>query len=311
LIPLAILIAALAGYAAGSNLGRSNHQDAIRNTATEQYELALEDLEAGRFEIAKERLEYIARIDPSYPGVTEHLAEAYYLLNAPTSTPLVKSTPTPNLAPIEDLFEQAQEAFRNGDWTTTIETLIALRAEKPAYRAIEVDKLLFASLRNRGIARIEQEGHLEEGLYDLSRAERFGPLDRDADTWRSWAQLYLLANSYMGVDWPQAAYYFEQLYQMVPYLKGDTYLKFARAAHAYGDQLYAADDPCSAQDQYAQSLAAWEDSSLLPTATKAASACQTATAPPPPPPQDTSTPTGTPEESDVTPTPTLTPTPES
>jgi tetratricopeptide (TPR) repeat protein len=309
-----LILATSGGYLVGTQQGKEKHDQAIRQVTDEQYQLALEDLEAGRYEIARQRLEYISRLDPTYPGIAENLAEALLVLNAPTSTPIVIITPTPNLSPVTDLFQQAQDAFSEEDWTLTIETLLALRVKDPSYQPIDVDRLMFAALRNRGIQRISQEGLLEEGIYDLNRAELFGPLDRDADNWRSWADLYLLANSYIGLDWAKATYYFSQLYLIAPYLKTDTYLKYATSAHAYGDQLILENDPCGAVEQYEQSLLAWENPELFPTATKAAKACLTATAPAPKPPPPSEEPTAaeeTPQNGDPTATPTATSMPTS
>ena len=310
---MSLALGALGGYLVGDQQGQQNRAKTIKAIADEQYRLALEDLAAGKFELARQRLEYITRIDPAYPGVAEKLAEAFFMLNAPTATPFIRSTPTPNLAPVEELFDQALAAFENEDWTLTLETLLTLRAKDASYLAIEVDRLMFASLRNRGVRHISEEGLLEEGIYDLTRAELFGPLDRDAVNWRNWAELYLLANSYMGVDWAQATYYFAELYKIAPYLKNDAYLKYAISARAYGDQLITDKDPCGAQEQYHQSLLAWENPELVPTATKAASACLTATAPaapPPPPPDESGTPTETPVGGETS-TPTTTPIPVS
>jgi tetratricopeptide (TPR) repeat protein len=309
---LILILAVAAGYLVGTQQGEERHDQDIRQVTDEQYQLAMEDLEAGRYEIARQRLEYISRLDPTYPGIAEKLAEALLVLNAPTATPIVIITPTPNLSPVSDLFQQAEDAFKEEDWTLAIEILLALRAKDSSYRPVDVDRLMFASLRNRGIQRISEEGRLEEGIYDLSRAELFGPLDRDADNWRSWADLYLLANSYMGLDWAKATYYFAQLYLIAPYLKNDTYLKYATSTHSYGDQLLLEKDPCRAVEQYEQSLLAWENPELIPTATKAAHACLTATAPAPPPPQPTEETTATEEtlpteESTQTPTPSETP----
>ncbi len=301
---LAVLIAGAAGYFAGLRQREQARQQQKFQAAQEQFELGLQDLEAGRYDIAQQRFEYVIRLDPSYPGAAERLAEALVVLNAPTSTPVPLATPTPNLAPVKEIFEQAQEALDAGDWTAAIEALLALRAKDPAYRAVDVDGMMYVALRNRGVDRIAKEGLLEEGIYDLSLAEQFGPLDRDAQNWRSWAELYLLANSYIGVNWAQAAYYFSQVYLVAPYLKNDAYLKYATAAQRYGDQLIAAKDPCAAQEQYAASLLAWENQDLIPTATKAAKSCMTATArPPAPPPPPAETPTPAVE----TPTPSPTP----
>lgn len=301
---LGVIATSAAGYAVGRSQGRTRRQEVVSQITEEQFLLAVEDLDAGRFEIARQRLEYVSRLDPSYPNIAERLGEALLALNAPTATPVERLTPTPNLAPVGALFDHSLAAFEAEDWDLSLDLLLALRAKDAEFKSLEVDRLMFGALRNRGVNRISVEGRLEEGIYDLSRAQRFGPLDREADNWKSWAQLYLLANSYMGLDWSQAAFYYGQLYLIAPYLKNDTYLKYANSAQAYGDQLYAEKDSCAAQEQYQQSLSAWENPQLIPTATKAADACRTATAPAPLPAPSDETPEGTPSiDESGTPTP--------
>jgi tetratricopeptide (TPR) repeat protein len=309
ILMITIGLSGAAGYWAGNKQGEESRKESIAIVTNGQFQLALEDLAAGRYENARQRLEYISRLEPSYPGVAEKLAEALLYLNAPTATAIQLVTPTPNLSPVIELFDQTITAMGEEDWALAIELLLLIRSKDPSYRPIDVDGLLFDSLRNQGVQRISQEGRLEEGIYDLSRAELFGPLDRDADSWRSWAELYLLANSYMGLDWAKATTYFSQLYAIAPYLNNDTYLKYAISSQAYGDQLMVEKDPCAAQLQYEQSLLAWENAELFPTATKAAHACLTATAPAPlPPPTSEKTPTAEETSIDETPTPTLSPT---
>jgi tetratricopeptide (TPR) repeat protein len=305
LIPLAlvvILLAAAAGYQVGGRQRERAREAAVDLTADEQWRLAMEDLQAGRFELARQRLEYVIRLDPTYPDAAQRLAEALVGLRSPRPILQPAATPTPNLAPVEELFEQADEALAAGDWDRTIETLLALRAKKFDFRAVEVDGLLYAALRNRGIERIAQQGLLEEGMYDLSRAELFGPLDEEAENWRSWADLYLLANSFMGANWAQAVYYWSQVYAVAPYLKNDAYIKYALSSQAYGDLLVSAGDPCQAKTYYEQSLLAWENGTLVPTATEAYEECedvgeieQEPTAEPPTPGGEPPTETPTPE----------------
>jgi tetratricopeptide (TPR) repeat protein len=304
LLVLALAAGGLSGYLAGTRQRQAARQQAVDQVVKEQFDLGVQDLQAERYEFARQRFEYVIRLDPGYPGAAERLAEALVALNAPTATPFVDASPTPNTGPVQDLFAQAQAAMGKSDWTTVIDTLIALRAKDPAYQAIAVDGMLFAALRNRGVQHISKDGLLEEGIYDLTRAERFAPLDHDADNWRAWAELYLQANSYMGVDWAQAAMQFAQVFAVSPYLKGDAYIKYAVSAQAYGDQLIAAHDPCAAQPQYEQSLLAMPNATLVPTATRAAELCAKATAPKPSPSPLAETPTPTPVES-----PTETPTP--
>ncbi|MCJ7512751.1 MAG: hypothetical protein MUO23_07240 [Anaerolineales bacterium] len=304
LIPLTlgvILLAASIGYLVGVQQRQQARQVAFGLSADEQWGLALEDLEARRFELARQRIEYVIRLDPTYPDAAQRLAQALVGLNAPHPTLLPGATPTPNLAPIEDLFVQAHQALADGDWDLTIETLLALRAKDFEYRAVEVDGLLYAALRNRGVERIGQQGLLEEGMYDLSRAELFGPLDEEAENWRSWADLYLLANSYMGANWAQAVYYFSQVYVVAPYLKNDAYIKYAISSQAYGDLLVSSGDPCAAKGYYEQSLLAWENGTLVPTATEAYGLCEDAEDQPEEPAEETATPGG--EVPTETPTP--------
>lgn len=51
-----------------------------------QYEMAIQDIDKGHYDMAKERLEYIFYHDPEYPNVEEKLLEVEDLL---------KLTPTP------------------------------------------------------------------------------------------------------------------------------------------------------------------------------------------------------------------------
>jgi hypothetical protein len=58
-------------------------------TATQvasQYEMAIQDIDAGCYETAKQRLEYIVFQDPEYSGAKEKLLEVENLLK-PTPTP--------------------------------------------------------------------------------------------------------------------------------------------------------------------------------------------------------------------------------
>jgi tetratricopeptide (TPR) repeat protein len=299
LLVLAVVCAGAVGYRAGQNERRASLASTEARAADEQFQRGIEDLAAGRYELARQRFEYVIRLDPGYPNAAQRLAEALVGLGGPMATPVSLASPTPNLAPVEELFTQAMAAHLNGDWDLVIDLLLGLRAKDAVYRAVEVDGMLFSALRNRGLKRIKSEGVLEEGLYDLSLAERFAPLDAEAEEYRGWARLYLLANSFFGVNWAEATYYFGQVYITAPYITTDVYLKYAIASNKYGDQLVDADDPCAAMELYEQSLLAWENPDLVPTATQAHDLCEEAEAPPPP--EFTPTPGESPTE---TPTPT-------
>ncbi len=300
LLFVALLVGGFGGYFVGTRQRQATQREAVAERAREQFDLGVEDLQARRFELARQRFEYVIRLDPTYPGAPERLAEALVALRAGTATPMALATPTPNLAPVGDLFAQALAALERQDWTTAIDTLIGLRAKDGAYRAVEVDGMFYNAFRNRGVQRISEQGLLEEGIYDMSRAERFAPLDRDAGIWRSWAELYLQADSYMGLNWAKAAQYFAEVFAVAPYLRNDTYVKYATALQEYGEQLLSAGDPCGAEAQFELSLSAWLNETLGPTATEAWVLCEQSQYVPPP--------TETPTPEGGAPTPTETPT---
>ncbi len=307
-LPITLLllgIAAAVGFVIGQAERDQAKEEQVTSIVQEQFALGLIDLDEERFDIARQRFEYIIQLEPIFPEAPERLAEALLGLSEPiafpTSPPM---TPTPNLSPVQDIFDQAQAAFEEGDWELTIAHLLALRAKDSAFRAVEADGLMYAALRNRGIRRISTDKLLEEGIYDLSLAESFAPLDEDANNWRSWAQLYITANSFYGLNWEQAAFYFEVVYSVAPGIRNDVAWKYAQSLTMLALLLASGGDPCAAEEYLDLSLEVIINEDLEPTATAVHEACQTATAPPPAP-----QPTATLEGTEPVP-PTETPTPE-
>jgi len=289
---IALISIGLVAYFQGRGLNNAEQTAQASAAMFEQFELGIADLEAGRYEIAQQRFEAILNFDPAYPGAEDMLVEALIHVNVPTVTPTSEPTPTPDPSPPEVLMEQAKDALVDEDWDTAINKLLSLRAKDQTYQPVEVDGLMYIALRNKGMELIAQ-GLMEEGLYNLSLANRFGPLDRDAMFRMSLAQQYLLANSYIGLNWARASELFSPLCEQVATL--DSCRKYAETAWKYGDLLWGEDDPCGAAEQYIGALNAWEFPELAPTASKADDVCATKSAPPPVP--------------TAIPTPTLTPTP--
>jgi hypothetical protein len=270
----------------------------------EQYNLALADLQEGRYQVAQQRFEFILKQDASYPGAADGLAQAIQVLYA-TATPSAvppSATPTPtrDLRPAQDLLAQARSQAAGGDWAAVIETLNNLRREDTAYQVAQVDGLLYFALRQRGVLKIQNEANLGGGIYDLTLAEGFGPLDAEALTLRVYARLYLIGSSFWEVMPEQAVYYFGQVAAGAPYMRdGSGWTAAARYQAAivqYGDWLGKAGDWCAAQVQYELALSMGADDITRQKADDAAMLC----APP------TETPSATETE---TPTPTITETP--
>lgn len=305
---LAIAFMTLAGCLAGYQSAQQasqlppTQQPPTVDPIQEQFELGVKDQAEGRYETALQRYEWVLQQNPSYPGLPERIAEVMQVLYAtatptpvlPTLTPTV--TPTRDLRPIQELFQQSQILFSNQDWKGTIDTLVTLRQNDRAYRMTEVDGMLYVALRNRGINKILKESDLEGGIYDLALAERFGPLDAEAFSVRSWARLYIIGNSFWEAVPEQAVYYFEQVAAAAPGLRDasgwSAKERFRSALIQWGDQLLKQGD-CRAQDQYERALAIRSDADLQAKLQAALELCA-----------PTPTPTLAPETATPTPTPT-------
>jgi tetratricopeptide (TPR) repeat protein len=273
-------ISILGGYFSGIDRRTAFEATQVAQKVSEQYQLGLQDMEDGHYELARQRFEYVIQLDPSYPGVTDQLALVLLELNTtatPTPVPSPTLTPTPDTRGAEELISQAQLLLADSKWTEAIDTLLKLRKDEPAFQPVEVDSMLYVALRNRGVQRILQESDLEGGTYDLALAERFGPLDYEASNYRTWANLYVTGASFWGLDWQQAIFYFGQLLQVAPNLRDATTLtateRYRLALLKYGDFLAANGEWCAAQEQYEAAYNFSSDPSIEPTISNAATEC--------------------------------------
>jgi tetratricopeptide (TPR) repeat protein len=305
---------AYAGYNSAVDQRNQYQATQVAGEAANQYILAQQDIALGNYDRARQRLEYLIKIDPNYPNASEQLA---YVLTqqritaTPTQAPTPSLTPTPDYRGRDDLFAQAQNSLVSRDWTASIDTLLLLRKNYPDFMAVQVDDMLFVALRNRGIDKIAQQHDLEGGNYDLTLAERFGPLDSEANNWRTWADLYIRGASFWDVDWGQAVYYFSQLADAVPNLSDSSGWtaanRYRDALLGYGDWYAAQGKWCEAQAQYDIYMSLLADPKVEPTAMYAFDQCQQGTSVPSTPSSETPTPSGEPPTpAGETPTPTAT-----
>jgi tetratricopeptide (TPR) repeat protein len=299
-----------AGY--NSAIDQRTHYEStmVAGEASNQYILAQQDIALGNFDRARQRLEYIIKIDPNYPNVSEQLAlvlTQQRITATPTMIPTPTLTPTPDYRGRDELFGQAQNQLVARDWTGAIDTLLLLRKNYPDFMVVKVDGMLFVALRNRGIDKIALSHDLEGGNYDLTLAERFGPLDAEANNWRDWAELYIRGASFWGVDWGQSVYYFSQLATAAPNLSDiagwTASNRYLDALLGYGDWLAARGQWCDAQAQYDTYMTLLANPQVEPTAVYAADQCAQGSIPEVTPGGEV---TSTPE----TPFPTDTPQPE-
>ncbi len=292
-----------------------------------QLDSAKQDIEEGRYEVALGRLDWIldemseylsdeelAEIGEVYSQTLLLLSQAGAPTPVPSPTPIEPEfTPTPDLRGAEDLYNTARQQFIDQLWDDAINTIIALRETDLQFRSVQVDGMLYVALRNRGLDKILIEGSLEPGIYDLTLAERFAPLDSRAEGLRTWTRFYLTGASYWGVDWEQVVFYFEQVYPHLPNLRDGTNMtateRFRIGAIEYGSQLAAIEEFCLAQEYFDRAFAIAPDPEVQPTAQWVAEKCWDIQNPPAPPQPELATPTPTPEGTGVAPTEEPTPEP--
>lgn len=246
-------LGAFGGYQQAIGDRVSAQSEVMSQQLTEQYALALLDIAAGRYGPAQERLKFIIEHNPSFPEASQKLAEVMVMAAIPTATPLPTVTPTPDLSGVEEIYQRALQASNSLDWPNALANLDTLRRKDPTYRTAEVDGMYYFALRNYGYDLIIKQGNLEGGIYQLTLAERFGPLDSQANGLREGARLYVLGASFWDLDWKNAVFYFYQLYTGWPSLWDGTMTaseRFRVASMRYGDELFAQEQWCPAYEQY-------------------------------------------------------------
>lgn len=246
-------LGAFGGYSSGVSARENAEQSILATQLSEQFSFALVDIEFGRYENARQRLEYIIQRDPNFPGAREKLTEVLVLSSVPTPTAAPTATATPDFSGAESAFARAQELIRAQDWNGALTALDTIRKLDPTYKSAQVDGMYYFALRNRGHDLITKEGNLEGGIYYITLAERFGPLDNTARGLRDGARAYMVGASFWELDWEQAKNNFEQVAAGWPSMWDGTMTAGQRyfiASVRFADELYLAQDFCAAYDQY-------------------------------------------------------------
>ena len=256
LVMLALVI--LGGYQSGISVRKQNQSSTIAQQLTEQFQFVTEDIQAGRYEIAKQRLEFIITNDPTYPGAQEKLTEVLVLMNVPTPTITPAPTVTPDFTGAEQAFARAGQLIAAQDWPGALGALDEMRKLDQSYQQSQVDGMYYFALRNYGYDLIIKQGNLEGGIYQLTLAERFGPLDRDTNGLREGARVYIIGASFWELNWERALFYFEQARNWGNLWDGTMTAteRYKFAAMRYADELFA-------QEQFCDAVAYYESASTI------------------------------------------------
>lgn len=294
LVLVVVVILISIGLLAGYNSGMGQRYDAQKTLVTaqlqEQFELGLQKMEAGQYDLARQHFDYIIQNDPEFPGVLDAYTELLLRIQI-SPTPIASNTPevspTPDLRGADAIYANIRAALFARDWNTALTNLDSLRKTAPNYRTAEVDGLYYLSLRMRGFSKIIPPSqkcsdiNLEGGIYDFTLAERFGTLDSVAQSLRSFARLYIIGSSYWDQDWLKAQDYFAQVMTGYPTSLMDTSCMSATerwrfATIKYAEQLLANGDSCGAQEQLdlAFTIPSAKNEPFYPTATEVYNLCQ-------------------------------------
>ncbi len=294
------LLSAGVGYASGIK-DRRNAEVTLRSAqANEQFTLAEQDIANHQYNRALQRLEYIASIDSNYPGILEKLAEVQTMLRAtatPPPAPTAASTPIipQDTSDLDALFNQAAQAQLNGDWAGAIDTLLILRKTDPSYNPVAIDGILFLALRNRGIDKALKQADLEGGMYDLTLASRFGPLDSEALGYMNWVSLYSIGASFWELDWEKVVEYFTDVANAFPGLTDRSGMSARERLRLglmnLGIQMMNQGDACGAITILESSLAIGADEESQQAYNQAQESCNAEVQPEIPPVEVTTEPT--------------------
>jgi tetratricopeptide (TPR) repeat protein len=306
-------IGSFIGYSAAVKARVAEQDSKVALVTTSQFQLAELDIAEGRLNTARQRLEYIIQINPGFPGASEKLT-AVMLAQASIATPTAfvdvpTPVPTKDTRNTEEIFTQARLQAANNEWNAVIESLDALRQIDRTFRVVQVDGLYATALRNRGIIRINS-GKLEQGIYDITIAGLYGPVDKDAISSANTARYYLAGAAAWGVDWPKVLEFFASFYATAPGLRDASGMtageRYRLGNILYADQLMAEEKACDAAYYYQVALSISSDDLTANKFNDATNKCAPPTEEAPPtveiPKQETVAPTESTPEATVEPT---------
>lgn len=237
-----LVIGAFAGFKSGQGQQFAQETQDAAVEAYIQYEAAMNDMAYGRCEIAQTRLEFVAKSNPTYPGLTEALTEAILCANATaTPVPVVQPTavPTVETRDASAILAEAETLYANRDWNTLLYQLDAIRNNYPEAEPVRIDQMYYTAYRQIGMDVLLTTGDLEGGIYNFTQAAKYGPLDAEAQNYSQWASWFLTGMSFWEVDWGQAIEYLQQVAYAAPNMWDGEFTaqqRYQEASEYYGEQ---------------------------------------------------------------------------
>jgi tetratricopeptide (TPR) repeat protein len=251
---------------------------------------AQEDIAAAQWSSALDKLQQIIAWDPTF-------------CNAVERTALVKTQQA-----LEAQYAEAQDYFKQANWTEAIRILEQLRDEAATFRSNEVQQTLFLAHFRQGVDWMARAGDslnlVNQAIQSFDSALALYPSDGTALEEKRLAGLYRQAYLFVGQkDWPQAVVVLKQIHDSRPnYMEGRATSMLCASFLQLGDVYNGSGNLEQALQQYRNVLAI-EDCDHVQAAIKEREVYMILY-PPTPTPTRTPLPTRTPR-----PTPTVTATP--
>ncbi|QPC84521.1 hypothetical protein G4Y79_09140 [Phototrophicus methaneseepsis] len=273
-----VFLAGYAGWSDGLKVAYGNATAQAQDEIDRQCGLISGDLQQGNLGLAQQRFLSLEQVTPVPACVATFAptATARYLELQPTETPtstpteaLIEATPTVeaevteavvDAEPTSDspydlagMLSDAEALMADGEIMEAIEWLEAIQSIDGTYQKARIDQMLFNAYISEADRNYRQpNGSLAEAIALTDRAEAYGDVGEYAFE-REVAQLYLNAQTYIGVDYGRAIQALNSVRNLAPNYKDTGTLLFNQYV-AYGDALVASFSPCEAVNQYENAL---------------------------------------------------------
>ncbi|MEM7129995.1 MAG: hypothetical protein AAF702_26940 [Chloroflexota bacterium] len=189
--------------------------------------------------------------------------------NGESETPFTESSSSPSQSPSLTtsereirLFKDGQQAFQVGDWQKAIDNLVPLRESQSAYRANEVNDLLYSAYFSLATQQEElNQSELALQNYENAIAIHANPIG--AEVAKELLTNYVTVLNMDPGSYPRLIATLNEIYQADPTYR-DVSPRLLEAYEEYGDQLVGQREWCDAAEQYNKASEIGVTPGLLP-----------------------------------------------
>lgn len=272
LIGIALLLLFYAGVAliafrSGQDERVRLAEQQLEGEVQQQIALAQRDVATGNTILAARRVDWLrantrndsqvatleaalATLTPSQPvaSLPRATASPDGLSTGNTPTPLPNVTPSATAADAEPRLRQANALLGQENWEEAIERLVALQLDYPSFERERTDQMLFDAYVGAGFE-YTSGNRVSLGISYFEQARELGPLPDAASAQLYFAERYLTALSFYGVNWQITVDNLQEICTLAPNFQSACQ-KLYDAYIDWGDQLVELGEYCPAVEPY-------------------------------------------------------------